>query len=204
MTGRPSPAGTSLPLAVDGADPACAPLPSEFDAEAAAILAAATAAGSVGAGAAALAAARADPRTELFGRVVDGGLVAVYALRSVEMAREITYLAVAEEHRRLGHGRACLQDALRRCGKRPLVVETDDEALAFYRAVGFKLVGKRGHPSGTLRYRLGWHAPRPAPTAPQPLSIVPVSARSGEETRAGGGADASAPTAPAAAVAEFS
>ncbi|MGB3329397.1 MAG: hypothetical protein WBA46_10615, partial [Thermomicrobiales bacterium] len=52
-----------------------------------------------------------------------------------------------------------LTDALRRSGKRPLTAETDEDGLPFYKACGFKLVGRRVHPSGTVRYRIGWHAP---------------------------------------------
>jgi hypothetical protein len=39
------------------------------------------------------------------------------------------------------------------------VAETDEDGLGFYKACGFKLVGRRTHPSGTFRYRVGWHAP---------------------------------------------
>jgi ribosomal protein S18 acetylase RimI-like enzyme len=88
-------------------------------------------------------------------------LVAVYATKKISMALEVVALAVAENRRRQGHGRACLRDALRRAGRRPLVVETDDEGLPFYKAVGLKVVGRRKGPGGTPRYRLGWHAPRP-------------------------------------------
>jgi len=137
------------------------PLVPEWDEAATAILAACTAEGTAEAGRAALAAARTDPKTMLYGLVDGGELVAVYGLRKSGLSLEVTLLAVAEGRRRRGFGRACLQDALRRAGKRPLVAEMDDDALGFYRAVGFKLVGRRRHPSGTVRYRLGWHAPRP-------------------------------------------
>jgi hypothetical protein len=46
-----------------------------------------------------------------------------------------------------------------RSGRRPLVAETDEEGLGFYKACGFKMVGRRKHPSGAVRYRIGWHAP---------------------------------------------
>ncbi len=147
------------------------PLDPSQDDEAAAILAAATWEGTGSAGAAALAAARHDHDTVVRGATVDGELVAVYALRLAGASAELALLAVAPPHRRHGHGRACLTDALRRAGRRPLVVETDDDALAFYTAAGFKLIGKRRHPSGTVRYRLGWHAPRPAPATSDGLDL---------------------------------
>jgi ribosomal protein S18 acetylase RimI-like enzyme len=110
-----------------------------------------------------IAEARSDPDSTVYGLTVDGELAAVYVLRKVPLMNEIACLAVAEGHRRRGHGRACLHDALLRSGRRPLVVETDDETVGFYRACGFKLVGKRKRPDGVTRYRLGWHAPLPKP-----------------------------------------
>ena len=87
-------------------------------------------------------------------------LVAVKVPRKEGLIVELTHLAVAENHRRKGYGRACIMDLLRRLGKRPLVVETDEETMGFYQASGFKLVGRRRRPDGTFRYRLGLHAPR--------------------------------------------
>jgi ribosomal protein S18 acetylase RimI-like enzyme len=133
------------------------------DESAAVILAPATGAGTVERAREVIAAARTDPDTELFGLNIDGELAGVYLLHKVTLMNEITHLAIAEGFRRQGHGRACLYDALLRSGRRPLVVETDDDALGFYKRCGFKLVGKRKHPSGTIRYRLGWHAPLPQP-----------------------------------------
>jgi ribosomal protein S18 acetylase RimI-like enzyme len=134
-----------------------------FDEDAAIIIAACTVEGTVERGRAVVHEARSDPKSELFGLFVDGRLVGAYVLRKATMMNEIPFLAIAPEHRRQGHGRMCLFDALLRSGKRPLVVETDDEALPFYKAVGFKMVGKRKGPDGSPRYRLGWHAPIPKP-----------------------------------------
>jgi ribosomal protein S18 acetylase RimI-like enzyme len=135
------------------------PLAAERDAEAAVILAACTFAGTREAGQTLLDRARVDAESAIYGLTVHGELVAVYLTRKVPMALEVTALAVAPERRRQGHGRACMNDALRRAGKRPLVVETDDDALAFYRRCGFKLVGRRTLANDVVRYRLGWHAP---------------------------------------------
>lgn len=136
------------------------PLAPAEDEAAAVIAAAATGAGTAERGLEALREVRAaDERNNVFGLFAHGDLVAVYGLRRDGMANEIGPIAVREGERRQGYGRACLQDALRRSGRRPLVVETDEDGLAFYKACGFKLVGKRKHPSGAVRYRLGWHAP---------------------------------------------
>ncbi len=117
-----------------------------------------------GDGTLAAAAARIDDllaadKAGLYGAYIAHELVAAYGIRRDGMSNEVPLIAVRADHRRRGIGRALLQDALRRSGKRPLVVETDDEGLPFYKACGFKLFGKRPHPSGVVRYRLGWHAP---------------------------------------------
>lgn len=119
-----------------------------------------------------VAAARADPETEIRAATVGGALVAVCALRIVGITAEISWLVVAPDHRRRGHGRACLADALARAGRRPLVVETDADGQPFYAAAGFKLVGKRRGPDGAIRLRLGWHAPRPTATGPISLASL--------------------------------
>ena len=179
---HPDPPGGEPATVVLG--PAPQPLDPARRDEAAAILAAATGAGTPEAGETVLTEAAIDPDRRAYGLTVDGRLVAVYVTRKAGLAMEVTHLAVAEGARRRGYGRACLVDALRRAGKRPLVVETDDEGLGFYKACGFKLVGKRRHPSGTIRYRLGWHAPRPR-TTPRDPSSAGAGAKS-----AGGGATA--------------
>ena len=141
------------------------PWPAERDGEAAAILADATGAGTVEAAQAKLSEARASGPNRVFGGIIDDQLVGAYTLRRDGMANEVGIIAVAKDHRRRGFGRILLMDALRRSGRRPLVAETDEEGLPFYKACGFKMVGRRKQPDGTFRYRIGWHAPRPA--APQ-------------------------------------
>jgi ribosomal protein S18 acetylase RimI-like enzyme len=165
----PSPISSSSETVVTDADtvaPAAvsiAPLDPKRDDVAAAVLASTMGEGTIERGRAVIAEARNDPDAAVYGLIVDAELAAVYVLRKVTLMNEIACLAVAEGHRRRGHGRACLYDALLRSGRRPLVVETDDDAVGFYKACGFKLVGKRKRPDGTVRYRLGWHAPLPKP-----------------------------------------
>ncbi len=131
------------------------------EATAAAILTAATGEGTIAAGHERMEAAQSDPDTTVYGLTVDEKLVAVYALKRVHLAMEITDLAVAPDHQRRGYGRRALADALRRAGRLPLVAETDEDALGFYKACGFKPVGRRKLPNGVVRYRLGAHGPRP-------------------------------------------
>ncbi len=135
------------------------PLPANRDADAAAILADATGAGTPEAAQQKLAEARAGGDDRVIGAALNGELIAAYTLVRDGMANQIGLIGVHQDHRRRGIGRALLQDALRRSGRRPLTAETDEEGLPFYKACGFKMVGRRKHPSGTFRYRIGWHAP---------------------------------------------
>jgi ribosomal protein S18 acetylase RimI-like enzyme len=131
----------------------------KFDARAAEILASATGSGDVEDAQARIAAARSDEDAQLLELLVDGELAGAYILRKNGMANEITLLAIDESHRGHGLGKMCVMDALLRSGKRPLMVETDEACFAFYKKIGFKIVGKRKNTDGATRFRLGWHAP---------------------------------------------
>ena len=135
---------------------------SSRDPQAAVVVVACTTEGTIDRGRELLAVARAESDTAVYGRFASDNLAAVYAMRKTGLSLELRSLSVAERYRGQGYGLACLDDALRRAGKRPLVVETDEATLGFYRAAGFKLVGKRRDPGGSARYRLGWHAPTSA------------------------------------------
>jgi len=99
------------------------------------------------------------PDTQVFGGFQHGELVAVYCLRRDGMANDLALIVVAPERRMRGIGRSLLQDALRRSGKRPLAAQTPEAVLPFFRACGFKVVGRRAQPSGEVWFRVGWHAP---------------------------------------------
>lgn len=106
-----------------------------------------------------LAAARDDDDADLRVGLIEREIVAVTATQRDGMANTLTVIAVHPEQRRRGVGRAMLQDALGRSGKRPLTAETPEAFLEFFKACGFKLVGRRKQPDGSFRYRVGWHTP---------------------------------------------
>lgn len=135
------------------------PLPASRDADAATILADATGAGTPDAARDELDEARAGGENRVIGASLNGDLIGVYTLVRDGMANQVGIIAVHRDHRRRGIGRALLQDALRRSGRRPLTAETDEDGLPFYKACGFKMVGRRKGQDGTFRYRIGWHAP---------------------------------------------
>jgi GNAT superfamily N-acetyltransferase len=144
------------------------PITAEHDGDACSILADATGAGTPDAAQRKIDAARAGGADRTLGAFRSSELVAAYTLQRDGMANEIGIIGVAAPHRRQGIGRALLHDALRRSGRRPLVAETDEEGLGFYKACGFKMVGRRKQPDGSFRYRIGWHAPSAKPKGVNP------------------------------------
>ena len=99
------------------------------------------------------------PKAAFFGAYRAGSLIALYALTKDGLANDLATIVVDPAHRRQGVGRILLQDALRRSGKRPLVAQTPESVLPFFKACGFKMVGRRVQPSGEIQFRVGWHAP---------------------------------------------
>jgi GNAT superfamily N-acetyltransferase len=140
--------------------PGWAPLPPEFDREAAAMLADCPALGSAGAAAAAITALRDDPEGDIYGWLAGGEVIAVYGLRKARLSYELPWLAVAPSWRGQRYGRSALVDALRRCGRKPMTLEADDSGKSWFEAIGFRTVGRRPHADGGFRYRMGWYAPR--------------------------------------------
>ena len=136
------------------------PLAASDDSRAAEILADATGDGTAEAAQVDMDRARAAGDDRVIGGWLNDTLISAYLIERDGMANEVTLIAVTPEQRKQGFGKIMLMDALRRSGRRPLTAETDDESLGFYKKCGFKMVGRRKHPSGVFRYRVGWHAPR--------------------------------------------
>ena len=110
-----------------------------------------------------IAEARQNPDASLYGLYVGEMLQAMYIVAKQGLANDVAYLAVHRDHRRKGHGRMCLHDALLRSGRRPLTLQTLETELPFYKKVGFKIVSRRTDEYGRTVFRLGWHAPIPKP-----------------------------------------
>ncbi len=136
------------------------PLDAKNDADAAGLLAESTDEKTPEAAQTVIDRARAGGNDRVIGGWLDGQMIGVYTIERDGMANQVTLIAVAPEQRRKGFGKTMLLDALRRSGRRPLIAETPDDTLEFYKKSGFKMVGRRKQPNGTFRYRVGWHAPR--------------------------------------------
>lgn len=108
-----------------------------------------------------------DDRSELFVAPETGDLLALYVLRKNGMATDLLLIVVDQDaDPEIGLERLAIRDAGARIGRRPLTVETSERALEWYKSLGFKLVGKRKKPDGSVTYRLGWHGPKPGQTPP--------------------------------------
>lgn len=136
------------------------PLAAYDDASATKVLAEATGDNTAEAAQIVIERARESGSDRVIGGWLNDQLIGAYTIERDGMANQVTLIAVAPDFRLKGFGKTMLLDALRRSGRRPLTAETDDDALEFYKKCGFKMVGRRKHPSGVLRYRVGWHAPR--------------------------------------------
>ena len=90
---------------------------------------------------------------------LNGLPIAAYILAPAQMSVEMPLIAVRKEMRRRGIGTIIMQDALRRAGNRPVVAETPEELMPFFKEVGFKKFGRRKSPNGEPRFRVGWHTP---------------------------------------------
>lgn len=144
------------------------PVPPDFDAQAADMLTEWAEFHGYVDSASMLASLRSDEHAEINGVTLNDQLVVLIITRRVHLMNEVMALVVVPGFRGHGIGELALADAVRRAGKRPLVVECPESMRPYFLKRGFKLVGKRKGANGQARYRLGAHAPRPKPAVPEP------------------------------------
>lgn len=65
----------------------------------------------------------------------------------------ITHLAIAPEHRNQGYGRAIVLEALYEAKPDRIIAETDEDAVDFYRNIGFVVLSIGRLPNGIERFR---------------------------------------------------
>lgn len=99
------------------------------------------------------------PDDQVLGGFREGVMVAATGLRRDGLSNDVAFLVVLPGERLRGIGRAMLHDALRRSGRRPLAAQVPEDILPFFKACGFKLVGRRPQPNGEIHFRVGWHTP---------------------------------------------
>ncbi|XID94858.1 GNAT family N-acetyltransferase [Paenibacillaceae bacterium WGS1546] len=83
---------------------------------------------------------REDPSQELYGYEKEGELIGIIGFRlDSELRLIVQHLAVLPEHRGLGYGRGLILEAIELKGPSRIVAETDEDAVDFYRNIGFEV-----------------------------------------------------------------
>ncbi|GMA16165.1 GNAT family N-acetyltransferase [Deinococcus metallilatus] len=82
---------------------------------------------------------RSDPERHVFAWVMDGQPVSAAGLRQHGEAVEVLHLGTAAGEEGRGHARALLRALAAHLNAAPLVAETDDNAVGFYRRAGFEV-----------------------------------------------------------------
>jgi len=88
----------------------------------------------------AIAAYRTDAGLKLYGIEEDDELIGLIGYRGEEDGTlTIAHLAVSPEHRGLGYGRGLILEMIGQASPTAVVAETDEEAVDFYRNIGFEI-----------------------------------------------------------------
>lgn len=100
-----------------------------------------------------------NEQAELLAYIEQGEMLGVVGFKpSGEKEITITHIAVDPGSRGLGYGRGMLLDLMVRERPERVIAETDEEAVDFYRSVGFSVIGLGGSSSGLERFRCVYEA----------------------------------------------
>jgi ribosomal protein S18 acetylase RimI-like enzyme len=83
---------------------------------------------------------RNDPDLRLYGLEEDGVLIGLIGYALAGNRLDIRHLAVEPEFRRQGYGRGLILEAIAKEQPDWVAAETDEEAVEFYRNIGFTIV----------------------------------------------------------------
>lgn len=97
---------------------------------------------------------RADPKLELYAYEIEGELIGIIGFRlDAERHLIVEHLAVLPEHRGLGYGRGLILEAIELKQPSRIVAETDEEAVDFYRNIGFEVESLGDRYAGVERFK---------------------------------------------------
>lgn len=102
---------------------------------------------------AALAMYKNNDSTELLGFEDEGQLVALIGIEQDGSKVMIKHLAVLPENREKGYGRGIISEMISRYQPETVIAETDEEAVDFYRNVGFVVYSLGEQYPGIERFR---------------------------------------------------
>jgi len=94
-----------------------------------------------------------DPAVHAFGYFIDGLPIGIVIIRQTEgLAFEICNIATEPMRRKKGIGRALIFYVMKQLSCATLCAETDDDAVEFYRKVGFSVTSLGEKYPGCVRY----------------------------------------------------
>jgi len=83
---------------------------------------------------------KSDDRLEIYGYEAEGELIGIIGIRMNESGElKIEHIAIAPDFRGLGYGRGLVLETIERKSPAKLIAETDEEAVDFYRNIGFEI-----------------------------------------------------------------
>lgn len=91
-----------------------------------------------------------DDRLRFYGWAEDGRVLGICGFEVTASQVEIHLIAVDEDHHKQGIGGQMIA-ALKEAYRLPILAETDDDAVGFYRKIGFEAIGFQ-HPRWGMRY----------------------------------------------------
>ncbi|MFB9278384.1 GNAT family N-acetyltransferase [Cohnella cellulosilytica] len=97
---------------------------------------------------------KSDDALEMYGYEAEGECIGIIGLRMNEDGEmKIEHLAVSPDYRGLGYGRGLILEVIDKKGPSVLIAETDEEAVDFYRNIGFEIESLGEKYPGTERFK---------------------------------------------------
>ncbi|WP_433943530.1 GNAT family N-acetyltransferase [Paenibacillus sp. SN-8-1] len=105
---------------------------------------------------------QADAEIKLSALKHEGEWIGLIGYKKDELnALNITHLAISPEHRNQGYGRAIVLEVLYEEKPERIIAETDEDAVDFYRNIGFIVISLGRLPNGIERFRCVYEVEMP-------------------------------------------
>jgi len=98
-----------------------------------------------------------DPLLELMAIEDDGEIVGIIGFRLADRSLVIQHIAVHPEYRGMGYGRGLILELIELKNPEKITVETDEDAVEFYRNIGFSISSLGEKYPGVERYQCEYH-----------------------------------------------
>jgi len=98
-----------------------------------------------------------DPHLELMAIEDDGEVLGIVGFRHADRSLIIQHIAVNPECRGMGYGRGLILELIELKNPDKITVETDEDAVEFYRNIGFSISSLGEKYPGVERYQCEYH-----------------------------------------------